>query len=367
MKLIFNTRTVCEACQNVQRACAQKATMPTLECILFKTTEGGVELSGFDLEIGISTLVEAIVEREGSILLSAKTICEILRHIDSMNVTFELDDKNICTITGDDSEFTLIGLNASEFPDIPMVMGGVPLVFNQPLLRNMIKQTIFAASIDDSKPVHKGIKFEISDNTLLLVALDGFRLALRKENIEYKGEDFTFIIPSSSLQELVKFFRDDGFVSIAIDKSHIIFNIDGYIIVSRLIEGDFLRYRAAIPASHSIFAKVNTTDLIDSVERMSLVITEKIKSPVRCIFEDNSIKLNCSTSIGLANDKIGAEINGERIEIGFNNRFLLDALRACEADEIMIKMDSPSSAVVIEPLEGDSFTYLILPVRLKTE
>lgn len=368
MKIICNTAGLAEACLNVQRAAAQKSTMPTLECIRLETNEHGVELSAYDLETGINTQVDAKTEREGSILLNAKTLCEILRHLPKGSVTLDVDEKNICTIKSSDSEFSIIGFPASEFPDMPIVMGGIPVVLSSELLRDMIRQTIFAVSVDDSKMVHKGIKFEIDKGYIKLIALDGYRLAIRHENIDYQGEAISFIVPAKTLSEVVKFVNDDNeFLSLSLGKRHIIFSINGYNIVSRLLEGDFLNYKSAIPENFTSTVNVKTREIIESIERISLVITEKFKIPMKCVFDDNSIRFSCSTAIGVANDKINAAINGERIEIGFNNRFLLDALRACDTDEIRISLSGPLSPAIITPLEGEGFIFLVLPARLRNE
>lgn len=350
---------------NVQRAAAQKATMPTLEGILIKTSGSGVELSAYDLEMGINTFVEARVEREGEIILNAKTLCEILRHLNKSYVSIEADEKNVCLIKSEETEFSIIGMPAQEFPDMPVVTGGIPVVLSGAVIRDMIRQTIFAVSVDDSKMIHKGVKFEISDGNMTLVALDGYRLAIRKEAVEYKDEPLSFIVPSKTLSEVVKFINDDnGVISVSLGKHHIVFNIDNYNVVSRLLDGDFLNYKSAIPENYSTSVRVNTRELIESIERISLVISDKARGPLKCIFDDNSIKISCSTAIGAANDKIPAVIDGEKLEIGFNNRFLLDALRASDTDEVNFKMGGPVSPAVITPPEGESFVYLVLPVRL---
>ncbi|MDR1629074.1 MAG: DNA polymerase III subunit beta [Oscillospiraceae bacterium] len=368
MKINCNAASLAEACLNVQRAAAQKSTLPTLECIMLQTNEHGVELSGYDLEMGINTVVDATVEREGGILLNAKTLCEILRHLPKAPVSIEADDKHICTIKCKETEFSLIGFPASEFPDMPIVMGGVPVVLPQCLLRDMIRQTIFAVSVDDSKMVHKGVKFEIESGEMKLIALDGYRLAIRRERIDYQGESISFIVPAKTLSEVIKFINDEnGLISLSLGKRHIVFSINGYNIVSRLLEGDFLNYKSAVPEHHSATVKVRTRELIESIERISLVITEKFKIPMKCVFDNDSIRFSCSTTVGVANDKISATMEGERIEIGFNNRFLLDALRAADTDEVSIKLSGPLSPVIITPPQGDGFIFLVLPARLRNE
>lgn len=368
MKIICNTASLAEACLNVQRAAAQKSTMPTLECIMLQTNEHGVELSGYDLEMGINTVVDAKVEREGGILLNAKTLCEILRHLPKAAVSIEADEKHVCVIKSQETEFSLVGFPVSEFPDMPIVMGGIPVVLSQCLLRDMIRQTIFAVSVDDSKMVHKGVKFEIENGELKLIALDGYRLAIRKEQIDYQGDPISFIVPAKTLSEIIKFINDEnGFISLSLGKRHIIFSINGYNIVSRLLEGDFLNYKSAIPQAYTATVSVKTRELIESIERISLVITEKFKIPMKCVFENDAIRFSCSTTVGVANDKISADMQGERMVAGFNNRFLLDALRACDTDQILIHLSGPLSPAIIAPPEGEGFLFLVIPARLRNE
>ena len=230
----------------------------------------------------------------------------------------------------------------------------------------MIRQTIFAVADNNSNVVYTGIKFEIEKNQIKLIAVDGVRLAIRTEEIDYDGEELSFIVPGKTLSEVMKLIdEEEADVSLGVGKRHIVFEVNGYSIVSRLLEGEFLDYKSAVPASFTTTVRVSTKTLMSSIDRTSLLITDRLKSPVRCIFDDNTIKISSITSLGTANDKISAQIDGDRIEIGFNNRFLIEALRVCDTDEVLIKLNSPVSPIIILPPEGESFLFLVLPVRLK--
>ena len=232
----------------------------------------------------------------------------------------------------------------------------------------MIKQTIFAVAVQDIKPVHKGIKFEVENNILRLISCDGFRLAIRNETIEYAGDDMTFVVPAKTLSEVVKLTDDDeANITFSIGKKFILFEIGNYRIISRLLEGEFFNYKNAIPSESTTKARVNLKLILDSVERTSLLITSKIKSPVRCIFDDNTIRISSATSLGAATDKIPASIEGKRLEIGFNNTYLTDCLRTVDVDEVKIELSSPVSPIIVRPVEGDNFIFLIIPMRLKNE
>lgn len=368
MKIICNTSVLSEACTIVQRGVSQKSTIPATEGILFQAKNSSLTLSGYDIEVGITTVIECKVVKEGSIVLSSHILCDILRRLPNENVQIEIDEHNLCKITSGNAEFTLISIPSDDYPELPTVSGGMPLAIKQTMLKEMVRQTIFAVAVSDLKPVHKGIKFEVTENNLRLVSCDGFRLAVRNEYIEYSGEELSFVVPAKTLSEVVKLANDsDENITLSIGKKYILFEIGNYRIVSRLLEGEFFNYKNAIPVENSTKAVVNLKLLCDSVERTSLLITGKVKTPVRCVFEDNSVKVSSATALGAANDKIPAKIDGKRIEIGFNNSYLTDCLKTVDSDEILMELNGPISPIIIKPLDGDSFIFLIIPMRLKNE
>ena len=366
MKIQCNTKDLTNACLNIQRCVPSKAVMPHLECILLRTVgNDSLSLSGFDLELGITTLLPVQAEKTGAAVLNAKTLCDILRHLPDESVLIDCDEKNMCTIRSGNAEYTLISLSPEDYPELPAVNEARALTVRRTALREMIKQTIFAVSMDDSKAVHRGIRFEISPGEIRLVALDGYRLAIRKDFIDYSAESFSFVVPSKTLAEVVKFIDDeDAFMHISVGARHILFEIGSYTLISRLLEGEVLNYRSAIPTAKSTTVRVNTRSLIECIERASIIINEKMKIPVRFIFDEDVIRISVVTALGSANDRIAGSINGKRTEIGFNNRFILDALRSCDTDEVLIDLNGPIAPAVILPPEGESFLYLVLPVRL---
>lgn len=365
MKFVCDTQKFSEICSNVQRSVSSKSTIPSIEGILITTTENSVTVTGYDLEVGIITSMPAQVTEQGSIILNAKILCDILRTLPAEKVSIESDERMTTKIKSGDSEFSLIGINSNEYPELPSVNSTFPIVVKGSVLKDMIRKTIFAAAENDSKIVHTGVRFEISNNLIRLVAVDGFRLAIRNEEIDYVGEEQIFVVPKKALNEIMKLVVEDVPVSMNIGKRHIVFEVNNYIIVSRLLDGEFLNYKSAISINETTTVNVNTRLLIDSIERTSIVITDRTKSPIRCIFDDDLIKFSAITTIGASNDKIPANIQGNKIEIGFNNRFLIDALRSCDTDEVKIKLASPVLPIIIEPKEGNSFLFLVLPVKLK--
>mgnify|MGYP004621102045 FL=1 len=369
MRIICNTNALTDACLNVQRCIPSKAVLPHLECILIKTlSESKIEMSGYDLELGITTSLGVRVERGGSVVLNAKTLCDILRHIPSDTVSIDCDEKNVCTVKSGDTEYTLISLNPDEYPEMPELKESVPFNISQTVLRDMVKQTIFAVSTDDTKAAHRGIKFEITAGQIKLIALDGFRLAIRTEFADYNGDKMSFVVPAKTMNEVIKLIgEDDSFIKLSIGRRHIIFETGDYVIISRLLEGEFLDYHSAVPTLTTTVIRVGTKELIDVIERTSIIITEKTRSPIRFIVDNGIIKVSAVTALGSASDRIEASVSGKRLEIGFNNRFFLDALRSCDTDEVLINLNGPVSPAVILPPEGSDFLYLVLPVRIKND
>ncbi len=367
MKFSCNRQKLNEAVTNVQRAVSAKSTMPALEGILLKVKNGRIELSGYNLEIGITTSIDAMIYTEGAIVINAKLFSDIIRRMPEDQISIETDEKLIVYINSGKSDYKIIGIPDTDFPELPSVTGDENIEINGEQLSSMIRQTIYAVSDKDLKPAHKGSLFEIKDKTITIISVDGYRLAIRKENIDYKGEK-SFIVPGKSLIEVEKLITGDNEnVEITVGGRHIIFKIDEYRIISRLIEDEFMNYKSAIPTTQTTELKVNTRKFINTIDRMSLLLNERMKSPIKCRIEDNKIKTSCNTSLGQAYDEFEVESEGEDLEIGFDNKYMLDALRFSETDELKIKMNGPLSPIVLLPSEGDSFIFLVLPVRLRNE
>jgi DNA polymerase-3 subunit beta len=258
-----------------------------------------------------------------------------------------------------------MGISASEYPEIPAVSDGVGFTIPQNTMKSMIRQTLFAVAQTDNRPVHTGIQFELENNMLRLVSVDGSRLAMRCEQIQSQ-ESLQFVIPGKTLGEVLKLLSEEETpMSLAVGRRHVVLEIDGYAVISRLLDGEFLPYNKAIPQQVSTSIKVKTRELIGAVERASLVINDRIKSPLICDFRDEQIILSCTTPLGSACDFIAAEIEGNTEEMGFNSRFLLEALKNTETDEVRIELNGALSPMKILPAQGDSFLFLVLPVRLK--
>jgi DNA polymerase-3 subunit beta len=367
LNVICNKQLLVDAVANVSRAVSSKNTLAALEGILLKAHKGKLYLTGYDLELAISTEMESKVISEGEIVISARLFLDMIRKMPSEEISIVADEKLLTQIKGSMTEYTILGIPASEYPELPAVSQTTTVSIRQSVLKNMIGQTLFAIAVGDSKPVHTGSLFDVKNGEINVVSVDGYRLALRREKVGFDG-DISFIVPGKSLSEVSKLLKDeDTEIEICVSKRHIIFTVGVYTVISRLLEGEFLDYRAAIPDASQTIIKINTRELIGAIDRASLLISDNIKSPLRLFFEDGIIKISCSTAIGKSYDEIPCSQSGENVEIGFNSRYMMDALKASESDEIQMIMNGALSPIKLVPMEGDSFVFLVLPVRLKSE
>ncbi len=368
MKFFCNSYDLSDACQIVQRSTSARTAIPAVEGILIVAENGTITLTGYDLEMGITTQIPCSVEESGKIVVNAHMFSETVRKLPDATVYVDSDSRQIAEIKCNEFKTKIIGMSAEEYPELPAIIGGYDVTLGQAMLKDMIKKTIFSAASKDAKIVHTGVKFEIEDNHIRLIAVDGVRLAIRNENIEYSGEPLSFVVPAKTLSEVLKLLSDgDDTLDISVGKRHIIFKVGAYDIVSRLLDGNFLDYKAAIPSSTKTVATVDTLKFLESIDRTSLILADRLKSPIKCIFANNSISMSSNASIGTSSDKIDVEIQGDDCTIGFNNKYMLDVLRVCETDKVRIMLNGPIAPILVVPNEGDSFIFLILPVRLKNE
>ena len=349
------------------RAVSPKSSIPALEGILL---EAGTDLrlTGYNLETGIRTVVPAQIDQEGSLVLSARLFGEIIRKLPDDIVSFQADGYMV-NITCGMSQFNILATDPEDFPELPTVEDKNGFTIPRRKLGSMIRQTIFAVSDNESRPIHTGSLFEIDDTGLTVVSVDGYRLALRHEPItERDGAlSFSFVVPGSALSEVEKICGDgEEEATVTQGERHVMFRVGDTMLVSRRLEGEFLAYRQAIPRNNGIKVEGDTRALLTSIDRVSLIISDKLKSPLRCVFDDNVLKITTKTGIGDASDQCPISGDGGGLEIGFNNRYLMDALKAAPADRVRLELSSGVAPCVILPAEGEeNFLYMVLPVRLK--
>ena len=372
---MFDMKFSCEkallqnAVMTAGRVVATKSSILALEGVLVEAEESGLRISGYNLETGIVTQVEACVVKTGAIVLSARLFGEIIRKLPDDVVSVETEGNSV-HITCGPTSFDIMGSPADEFPELPQVDAGNGLTVTQGCLHSMISKVIFAVSDNESRPIHTGALFEVSDEHVTMVAVDGYRLALRREKFVDKNgpANYTFVVPGAALNEVDKICSDsDEEVSVTAGVRHITFEMGATLLVARRLEGEFLNWRQTIPQNNSVVLEAATSDLQISIDRASLIINDKLKSPLRCKFENGSLSITSRTAIGSAFDRCPIDGDGKGLEIGFNNRFLMDAVKAAPSGKVRLELNTPTSPCLILPVKGeaDNFLYMVLPVRLK--
>ena len=350
------------------RTVSQKSTIAALEGILV-SAGSLLMLTGYNLETGISVSLEADIQEQGTAVFPAKLFGEIIRKLPDDQVTVQVDQGYKVKIISGISTFSIMASSSEDYPSLPDVEYDKAISVPQNVLKDMISGTIFSVSDNQARPIQTGCKFEITAEDITVVAVDGYRLALRREKIDNPEERvLSFVAPAPALREVEKILGDtDESVSFTLGTKHIMFQIGSATLVCRLLEGEFMDWRRVVPTDNPIRLAVNVKSLTDSLERVSLIVSEKLKSPVRCVFGENNVTLRTSNSIGNAYDECPTAGNGEELEIGFNCKYLLEALKAVPTENISLELKTNLSPAVITPCEGDQYTYMVLPVRLKAE
>ncbi|MDR0382123.1 MAG: DNA polymerase III subunit beta [Oscillospiraceae bacterium] len=373
MKFSCEKALLLAAISHVSRIIPSRSSIAALEGILIETNDR-LRLTGFNLEVGIRTELDVDVERTGSVVVGARLLGEIVRKLPDETVTFEMRDKLVMNIRCGQSVFDIAScLDGVSYPELPEVSEEQATMLPQALLRGMIHETIFAVSDNENKIIHTGSQFNWGEGKLVIVSVDGYRLALRRESTEGAGFSGSFVVPGVALREIERLLSDkeDETVKLVLGGRHISFFMGDTVLVTRLLEGDFLNYRTAMPASLPVDVRLNIRDFTAGIERVSLLINEKIKNPVRLLVRPGGVDLSCRTSLGFAADACEAEVTGELpeagIEIGFNHRYLLDALHVLPGESFRLKLLSPLAPCVLMPDEGDAYFYMVLPVRLRAD
>ncbi len=367
MKFSCDKNLLQTACSIASRAVASKSPIPAIEGLQLRC-EDKLYVTGYDLKKGIVTSVEAEIVQQGVIIIGARLFGEMIRKLPDGIVTITSDEKDNITVKCGKSQFNVIGINAADYPELPKFNTLNSISLPQNILKDMITKTIFAVSTDDARPIYTGTLFEVDEHNLTLVSVDGYRLARRTEKLDNsKLEKCSFIVPGNALSDVEKICSEDdeSEISISLGEKHISFEMDDTVVITRRLEGEFLNYRRSIPDNFKYEIKVEKSELIASFERVSLIISEKNTSPVRMTINDGTIDCLCVTPIGRAEDVCTCEGNGEGLFIGFNDRYMKDALKAAGDDNLKLCINTSSSPCIIKAADdSENFTYMILPVRL---
>lgn len=366
MKFSCEKALLVSAISVASRTVAQKSAIPCLEGILLRAGVG-VQLTGFNLETGITVKVAAAVTEAGLCVMPARLFFDIVRKMPDEEITIEVDDKLQTSIRGGDAFFKITAMDAEDYPDLPEVNNNHGISIPQSAMRELIGGTIFSVSENQARPIHTGCLIEVKDDGVTMVAVDSFRLARRTWHAsEPIGREVKFVVPATGLREVEKILDDsDAPLVFTLGEKHILFEIGEATLVCRVLEGEFIDWRRVVPTQNKILLTANVSELTSSIERVSLIVSEKAKSPVRCVFGDNVADFRTYNTVGSANDSCNIAGNGEELEIGFNCRYLLDALRAVPGTEVTLELQNGLSPIVFTPVdEKQDFSYMVLPVRL---
>jgi len=368
MKIICEKDKILKALNSVTKAVASKTTMPVLEGILIQTNDNEVKLTTYDLEIGIEYIIECDVKQQGATVVNAIMFSEIIRKLPDTEINITLNEKNLLECEG--SLYKLATMNPTEFPELPQINIENSIEIEQNTLKDMIRKTIFAVSTEENRPIFTGCLFEISNNKLNLVAVDGFRLAWKNKFLQNKINDFTAVIPGRTLNEINKIILDSfDTIKIGIAKNQALFEMEDCKIVTRLLDGEFLNYSSVIPESWETRIRVNKNVIQNCFERISLISSSSIekekKYPVKVTIDIGKVTISCTNQTGDAKEEIYVSTEGKNLEVGFNPKYFLDALRAIDDEEVFIDFGSNISPCIIRPVEEGDYIYMILPIRLK--
>ncbi len=364
MKITTVKENLSYGVQIVQKAVSSKNPLPVLTGILFKTEGNTLKLTATDLEVGIECHVPVTTIEEGAVVIPAKYITEIVRKLPDVPIDMTSDDQNnIVTIKYNTSEAMLNGFNVDEFPAFPKVESEINFNLSAQELKEMLKKVIFAASVDENRPVFTGILFEIKDNVLTLVATDTHRLALKNLNLNKTLSSVKAIIPSRTLSELIRIIGStDDTISITIGESQALFKLKDITLVSRLIEGQFPAYEQVIPSEHKSRVRVKVKELLDSTERAAL-LTRSGSQIIKLNVQQDLLTITANTEIGGIHEEIKVYLEGDPMQVAFNAVYLTDVLRVLDQEEIYFELNGPLSPGVIKPINQNDYLSLILPVR----
>ena len=370
MKIVCEKEKILKAINSVTKAVASKTTMPILEGILIQTNDKEVKLTTYDLEIGIEYIIDADVREQCATVVNAIMFSEIIRKLPDTEINISLNEKNLLVIECEGSLYKLATMNPEEFPELPQINVENSIEIEQNVLKEMIRKTIFAVSTEENRPIFTGCLFEIKNNKLNVVAVDGFRLAWKSKFLQNSSNDFTAVIPGRTLNEVNKIILDSfDNIKIGVAKNQALFEMENCKLVTRLLDGEFLNYSSVIPENWETRVRVNKNIIQNCFERISLISASSIekekKYPVKVSVDIGKVTISCTNQTGDAKEEMYVSTEGQNLEAGFNPKYFLDALRAIDDEEIFVDFGTSISPCIIRPVDDGDYIYMILPIRLK--
>ena len=364
MKFICEKQKLQEGISIANKAITGKTTMPILEGIYINAKNGSLNLIGSDMDVSIETIVEANILEEGKIVIDARLFGEIIRKLPNSYITIETQENDILQITCEKSVFNLVYMNAEDYPELPKINENLSVEVPQNILKSMIRGTSFAIAQDETRPILQGILFEVKDKNLNLVALDGYRLAIRNELLD-NDNNIEVVIPGKTLNEVSRILEDiNEIVKITFTNNHILFNLNNTKVISRLLDGKFVNYSSLLPQEHKIAIDVKKQELQNCIERASLMAKDSNSNLIKLDIKEDTMIITSNSQLGKVREEVSVNLQGGEIQIAFNSRYLLDVLKNIEDDQVVLEMTSSVSPCVIKCKNTDNSKYLVLPVRL---
>ena len=367
MKLVCSKANLLNGVQTVSKAVPSKTTMSILECILVDATNGEIKLTANDMELGIETTIEGQIIEKGIIALDAKMFLEIVRKLPDSDITIETDISYKVVITCEKAKFTIIGKSGEDFSYLPVVEKDDSIVMSQFTLKEVVRQTIFSISDNDNNKLMTGELFDINGEEFKIVSLDGHRISIRKIQLKNSYSPKKVVVPGKTLNEVSKILPGDADsdVTISFTAKHIVFEFDKTVVVSRLIEGEYFKIDQMLSSDYETKVRVNKREFLSCIDRATLLVKEGDKKPIIVNITDNGMELKINSALGSMNEEIDIQKQGKDLMIGFNPKFLIDALRVIDDEEVDLYMVNPKAPCFIKNTE-ESYIYLILPVNFTT-
>ena len=364
MKIICSKTSLLKSVNISLKAVPSKTTMPILECILIDASTNQIKFTTNDMELGIETIVDGTIAEKGMVALDAKIFYEIIRRLPDNDVTIHTENY-VATITCEKAKFTIPGKTGEDFAYLPVIERDESLTLSQFTLKEMIRQTLFSIAVNENNRLMTGELFEIKNNCLKIVSLDGHRISIRRMPLKREYSDKKIVVPGKTLSEISKILSGevDDQVSIYFTKNHILFEFDQTMVVSRLIEGEYFRIDQMLSSDYDTKLSVNKKEFLNCIDRATLLVREGDKKPIVIDIRDNKMELKIDSSMGSMNEEIDIEKEGKDILIGFNPKFLIDALKVIDDENIHMYLMNPKAPCFIRDDE-ETYTYLILPVNI---
>lgn len=368
MKFSCDKNSLLDAVNKVIKGVTPRTTLPILQGILIKSFDDKILMYSTDMEIGIECKLNAKIEESGSIVVSSKVFSELVRKLPDDIVYFNSDENSIVNIKCGLSDFTISGNSSDEFPEIPEIIKEMTIKINQNILKDMIRQTSFCVAQEMTRPILTGILLEINKNQINMVALDGYRMALKKytsDDVLLKDYDnFSVVIPGTTVNELIRIMSDDdSIVEISFTNNQVLFEMNDTKVISKLLEGNYMNYKAVLPRDFKLIVNVGKDDLLGAIERASLLASGK-NNLIKFTFNEKELVISSNSDKGKMFEKVNVDIEGNLIEIAFNSRYLLEALRVIDSDKIKMNLINSINPMIITPEKNEDYIYMVLPVKL---